>query len=106
MKPHPTVSPLKVLTPELAVRLRTFNDAARLLQCMGVRLHRLEPTEGRVTIAAEDARQLLADGYLMGFQREASAGSTRYFTRFQGITLAWSEPISYRDFAGSKPAFH
>ncbi|UUB23313.1 hypothetical protein, partial [Pseudomonas phage ZCPA1] len=51
-------------------------------------------------------RQLLEKGYLMGFQRDASAGSTRYITRFQGITLAWSEPISYRDFAGSNPVIH
>lgn len=61
-----TALPLKVLTPDLAQSLRTFNDAARLLQRMGVRLHRLEPTEGRVTIAADDARQLLEKGYLMG----------------------------------------
>lgn len=101
-----TALPLKVLTPDLARSLRTFNDAARLLQRMGVRLHRLEPTEGRVTIAADDAHQLLEKGYLMGFQRDASAGSTRYITRFQGITLAWSEPISYRDFAGSNPVIH
>ncbi|MCD2746870.1 hypothetical protein K4W85_10180 [Pseudomonas aeruginosa] len=101
-----TALPLKVLTPDLALSLRTFNDAARLLQRMGVRLHRLEPTEGRVTIAADDARQLLEKGYLMGFQRDASAGSARYITRFQGITLAWSEPISYRDFAGSNPVIH
>ncbi|WGW63583.1 hypothetical protein P7I89_03525 [Pseudomonas aeruginosa] len=100
-----TALPLKVLTPDLALSLRTFNDAARLLQRMGVRLHRLEPTEGRVTIAADDARRLLEKGLLLGFQREAS-GSTRYITRFQGITLAWSEPISYRDFAGSKPVIH
>ncbi|RUI34567.1 hypothetical protein [Pseudomonas aeruginosa] len=106
MNPHQTVSPLKVLTPELAVRLRTFNDAARLLQRMGVRLHRLEPVDNRLTIGAEDARRLLEKGYLLGFQRDASAGSTRYITRFQGVTLAWSEPISYRDFAGSKPVIH
>ncbi|UCM30516.1 hypothetical protein LE197_11720 [Pseudomonas sp. PS1(2021)] len=39
-----------------------------------------------MTIAADDARQLLEKGLLLGFQREASAGSTRYITRFQGIT--------------------
>ncbi|HBO2698245.1 TPA: hypothetical protein L4I42_006464, partial [Pseudomonas aeruginosa] len=49
---------------------------------------------------------LLEKGLLLSFQREASAGSTRYTTRFQGITLAWSEPISYRDFAGSNPVIH
>lgn len=30
-----TALPLKVLTPDLALSLRTFNDAARLLQRMG-----------------------------------------------------------------------
>ena len=59
-----------------------------------------------MTIAADDARRLLEKGLLLSFQREASAGSTRYTTRFQGITLAWSEPISYRDFAGSNPVIH
>ncbi|RCH19192.1 hypothetical protein CSC42_0537 [Pseudomonas aeruginosa] len=59
-----------------------------------------------MTIAADDARRLLEKGLLLGFQRDASAGSTRYITRFQGITLAWSEPISYRDFAGSNPVIH
>ena len=44
-------TPLKVLTPSLAERLRVFNAAARELQRMGVRLHCVDPVSNRLTIA-------------------------------------------------------
>jgi len=94
-----TNAPLKVLTPQFAERLRTFNEASRTLQRMGIRLHRIEPAVNRLTIAPEDGRRLVQLRMVAGFQRQASAGSTRYIAQFQGVELVWSEPISYRDFA-------
>ena len=46
-----TNTQLKVLTPRLADRLRTFNSAARDLQRMGIRLHRIEPEAYRLVIS-------------------------------------------------------
>lgn len=94
-----TNAPLKVLTPQFAERLRTFNSAARELQHMGIRLHRIDPAENRLTISPEDGRRLEQARMLAGFQRHGSAGSTRYIAQFQGVEVTWSEPISYRDYA-------
>lgn len=94
---------LKVLTPRLADRLRTFNSAARDLQGMGIRLHRIEPEAYRLVISPEDGRVLVSRGQVCGYQRHASAGSTRYSALFQGVEVTWSEPISYRDFASPNP---
>lgn len=90
--------PLKVLNAALATRLRDFNAAARHLQALGVRLLQIEPTENRLQVRPEDGRRLL-DKRLTegGYQRHASAGSTRYTVLFEGVTLEWREPISYRD---------
>ena len=92
------ISRLKLLTPELAVSLRTFNEATRELQRMGVRLHRIDPKENRLTISPEDGHHLQRLRLLVGFQRHPSAGSTRYVAQFNGVELTWSEPISYRDY--------
>ena len=93
-----TSRPLKVLTPQLAENLRTFNSAARDLQCLGIRLHRIEPAENRLTISPEDGHLLQRRGLLIGFQRHPSAGSTRFVAQFNGVELTWSEAISYRDY--------
>ena len=86
----------KVLTPAFGQRLRTFNDAARALQGRGVRLRCLDLAANRLEIDAEDARRLLERVRVEGFHRRASAGSTHYECQFQGVTLTWHEPISYR----------
>lgn len=99
--------PLKVLTPSLSERLRVFNAAARTLQIMGVRLQRLDPLENRLTIKPEDGRRLLTERLTEGYQRHATAGSTRYVVQFQGVTLEWREPISHtRPEEYSGPTFH
>lgn len=87
-------TPLKVLTPTLADRLRVFNQAARALQSMSIRLLIVDPTHNRLRIDAAAGRRLLAEQQVKGYQRHASAGSTRYFAQFQGVTLEWNEPIS------------
>lgn len=94
-----TNAPLKVLTPVLAERLRKFNEASRALQKLGVRLHRFEPTCNRLTISPEDGRRLLGLHLVHGYQRLATAGSTRYSAIYLGVEVTWSEPISYRDYA-------
>ncbi|WP_236201403.1 hypothetical protein [Pseudomonas pseudonitroreducens] len=94
---------LKVLTPRLADRLRTFNSAARDLQRMGIRLHRIEPAENRLTISPEGGRLMEQLRLVAGFQRHGTAGSTRWSAIFQGVEVTWSEPISYRDFASPSP---
>ncbi|MCP1606433.1 hypothetical protein [Pseudomonas citronellolis] len=101
-----TNAPLKVLTPQFAERLRTFNEASRTLQRMGIRLHRIEPTENRLTISPEGGRLLEKMRLVAGFQRHGSAGSTRYIAQFQGVEVTWSEPISYRDYAPRDLSFH
>lgn len=85
---------LKVLTPSLAEHLRVFNHAARTLQAMRVRLLSLDPIQNRLTILPEAGRALIDARAVSGYQRHASAGSTRYTVLFQGVTLEWSEPIS------------
>ncbi|MDT4835436.1 hypothetical protein FQZ97_691010 [compost metagenome] len=87
--------PLKVLTPALAARLSDFNRAARELQALGVRLLQILPSENRLEIRPEDGRRLHGQRMTEGFQRHASAGSTRYTVLFQGVTLEWREPISF-----------
>ncbi|WP_271103383.1 hypothetical protein [Pseudomonas tohonis] len=90
--------PLLVLTNALRANLAQFNGAARELQRLGVRIAAFHPTELRLEVSPADARWLithrLVDG---GFYRCATAGSTRYSVLFQGVTLEWREPISYRD---------
>lgn len=86
--------PLKVLNSAFAERLRVFNQAARHLQRLGVRMHRMDPMENILTIAPEAARQLLSRGLAGDVQQHYSAGSTRYVMPFEGVTLEWREPIS------------
>lgn len=95
--------PLKVLTPELSCRLHDFNAAARELQRLGIRLLGFFPAEHRLVITSEGGRQLTSAQMVTGYQRHASAGSTRYTVLFQGVTLEWRETISYRDFT---PTLH
>lgn len=85
---------LKVLTPSLAEHLRVFNHAARTLQSMRIRLLSLDPVQNRLTIDPEAGRALINARAVSGYQRHASAGSTRYTVLFQGVTLEWREPIS------------
>jgi hypothetical protein len=92
-------TPLKVLTPRLADRLRVFNQCARTLQQMGVRLLRIEPMENSLTIEPAAGFKIVGTQPVTGYQRHPSAGSTRYVVQFQGVTLEWREPIS-----ASRPA--
>jgi len=86
----------KVLTPAFGQRLRTFNAAARSLQALGMRLLRIDLAANCLEVGAEDARRLLEQERCDGFRRHASAGSTHYECQYQGVTLAWTETISYR----------
>ena len=92
-------TPLKVLTPRLADRLRVFNQCARTLQQMGVRLLRIEPMENSLTIEPAAGFKIVGTQPVTGYQRHPSAGSTRYVVQFQGVTLEWRQPIS-----ASRPA--
>ena len=96
-------STLKVLTPALAVRLHDFNEAARTLQRLGIRITGFFPAENRLEITADGGRQLTSARLTTGYQHHASAGSARYTVLFQGVTLEWRESISYRDFT---PTLH
>jgi hypothetical protein len=87
-------STLKVLTPTLAERLRVFNQAARALQKQGIRLLRFDPAQNSLTVSPEVGAKLVASRQVTGYQRYASAGSTRYIAQFQGVTLEWRESIS------------
>lgn len=98
--------PLRVLTEELSIRLRVFNQAARVLQQMGIRLHRIAPVDNRLEIGAEDGRRLLAMRVTEGYQRTATAGSTRYSVQFQGVGLEWREPISASNPSSYAPRHH
>ncbi|MCY1290485.1 hypothetical protein D9M70_396330 [compost metagenome] len=91
-------SQLRVLTPALADRLRGFNDAARTLQRMGIQIAGFYPTEHRLQITSDGGRQLMSARLVTGYQRHASAGSTRYTVLFQGVTLEWCESITYRNY--------
>lgn len=86
--------PLKVLTPALADRLRGFNDAARTLQRIGIQIAGFFPTEHRLQITSDGGHQLMSARLATGYQRHASAGSTRYAVLFMGVTLEWREPIT------------
>ena len=92
-------TPLKVLTPTLADRLRVFNAAARKLQSEGIRILGFCPAENLLVISSEGGQHLIGRGHREGFKRHASAGSTRFNVQFQGVTLEWREPIS-----ASRPA--
>lgn len=87
-------TPLKVLTPSLTEQLRVFNQAARALQFMNVRLLCVDPVQNRLTIEPEAGRRLIDIRAVNEYQLHASAGSTRYTLLFQGVTLEWREPIS------------
>lgn len=87
--------PLKVLTPQFAERLRTFNSAARALQAEGIRMCTINPAENLIVISPKDGHALMHQHKTEGYQRHASAGSTRYTVLFQGVTLEWREPISH-----------
>ncbi|VXC72619.1 conserved hypothetical protein [Pseudomonas sp. 8Z] len=89
--------PLKVLNASLATSLRDFNAAARHLQAKGVRLLQILPTENRLQISPEDGERLVRERLTEGYQRHASAGSDRITVLFEGVTLEWRRPISYRD---------
>lgn len=90
--------PLLVLTTALRASLAQFNGAARELQRLGVRITAFHPTELRLEVSPTDARWLISQGRVDGgYHRHPTAGSTRYSLLFQGITLEWREPISYRD---------
>lgn len=100
-------TPLKVLTPTLADRLRIFNGAARQLQADGIRIIGFRPAENLLVITPEGGRRVTDLGHRNGFKRHGSAGSTRYNVLFQGVTLEWREPISSSrpdDWFG--PTFH
>ncbi|WP_454841016.1 hypothetical protein [Pseudomonas hormoni] len=100
-------TPLKVLTSTLADRLRIFNAAARTLQANGIRVQGFHPAENRLVITPEAGRRLLDARDVSGYQRHASAGSTRYTVLFQGVTLEWREPISAgRPADWSRPTLH
>lgn len=90
--------PLKVLNASLATSLRDFNAAARHLQAKGVRLLQIKPTENCLQISPEDGERLVRERLTEGYQRHASAGSDRITVLFEGVTLEWRKPISYRDF--------
>lgn len=104
-----TERPLKVLTAKFAERLQVFNSAARTLQAMGIRLLRVESVENRLQISPADGQRLQNLRVTEGYQRHASAGSTRYTVLFQGVTLEWREPISHTrpaDYTGLDLTFH
>lgn len=90
-----TERPLKVLTAEHRAQVANFNQTARDLQHMGIRLHRLDLAGNRLEVDPEGGRRLLLQRLVSGYQRHATAGSTRYVAQFQGVTLEWREPISY-----------
>ncbi|TWC35083.1 hypothetical protein FBY03_111131 [Pseudomonas sp. SJZ079] len=101
--------PLKVLTPQFGERLRVFNQAARTLQSMGIRLLRIAPAENLLEVSPQDGQRLQHKRLTEGYQRHATAGSTRYTVTFEGVTLEWREPISHNrpaDYAGIDLTFH
>ncbi|WP_416199919.1 MAG: Rhs element Vgr protein [Pseudomonas shahriarae] len=92
-------TPLKVLTPTLADRLRVFNAAARNLQAHGIRVQAFHPANNLLVITPESGQRLISLGHTEGYKRYPTAGSTRFNVQFQGVTLEWREPIS-----ASRPA--
>lgn len=95
----PIERPLKVLSENYRSQAANFNQACRDLQRMGIRLHCIDLVENRLAIDHEDGRRLVQQRQVLGLTRSASAGSTFYTAQFQGVTLEWRQPISYRDFA-------
>lgn len=85
---------LKVLTPALADRLRTFNAAARALQFRHVRLLAVDPANNRLGIDPNSAQSLIDARLLQSQRQHNTAGSSRYLAEFQGVTLFWNIPIS------------
>lgn len=84
--------PLRVLTPDLRAQLNTFNKTARLLQSLGVRMHRFDLLQNRIRVSADDARSLL-ERYALGMTRtQLEPDGARFTVPFQGITLEWFEP--------------
>ncbi|MEE1951001.1 hypothetical protein V0R48_18640 [Pseudomonas alcaligenes] len=90
-----TERPLKVLTAEHRAQVANFNQTARDLQRMGIRLHRIDLADNRLVINPEGGNRLVRERVISGYQRHPTAGSTRYVVQFQGVTLEWREPISY-----------
>ena len=100
-------TPLKVLNPTLADRLRVFNTAARTLQAQGIRIQGFYPNENILVVSPEAGQRLLDQGQSTGFKRHKSAGSTRFNVQFQGVTLEWREPISSaRPSDWARPTIH
>lgn len=100
-------TPLKVLNPTLADRLRVFNNAARTLQAQGIRIQGFYPNENMLVISPEAGQRLVDQGQSTGFKRYKSAGSTRFNVQFQGVTLEWREPISFaRPSDWARPTIH
>lgn len=95
----PTERPLKVLSESHRSQVASFNQACRDLQRQGIRLHQIDLTGNRLVIDHDAGRCLVQQRQVIGLTRSATAGSTRYTAQFQGVTLEWREPISYRDFA-------
>lgn len=90
-----TERPLIVLNPENRQRLATFNSVARMLQGMDMRLLNIDVVANTLTLQPLDGKRLVRLRMVLGFQRQASAGSTRYSGEVQGVTVQWREPISY-----------
>ena len=100
-------TPLKVLNPTLADRLRVFNTAARTLQAQGIRIQGFYPNENMLVVSPEAGQRLVDQGQSTGFKRYKSAGSTRFNVQFQGVTLEWREPISFaRPCDWARPTIH
>lgn len=100
-------TPLKVLNPTLADRLRVFNTAARTLQAQGIRIQGFYPNENMLVVSPEAGQRLVDQGQSTGFKRYKSAGSTRFNVQFQGVTLEWREPISFaRPSDWARPTIH
>lgn len=93
-----TTDSLKVLTPELAKNLCTFNEAARELQRMGIKIAGFFPNENRLQITADGGQALLSKHLVNGYHRAPTAGSTHFSVLFQGVTLDWHETITYRNY--------
>lgn len=99
-----TERPLKVLTKDHRTQVANFNQACRELQRQGIRLHRIDMLGNRVEIDHESGRRLVSQRQVLGLTRRATAGSTAFTAQFQGVTLEWREPISYRDLDCQAPA--
>lgn len=99
-----TERPLKVITQDHRTQVANFNQACRELQRQGIRLHRIDLLGNRLEIDPEAGRRLVSQRQVLGLTRRATAGSTAFTAQFQGVTLEWREPISYRDLDCQAPA--